>query len=479
MRLPLLLLLGATGCAQLAGIDETSSSNPGSSTLTVEKISIGTTEIREPLDLTGLTATYLIEDPAGPGGFTRVTATAEGNTWSADLDGVIAPVLFELPIPNDPMNRKVLRLYDVPTATVTSSVAGVGRPGAEPAPVDAQLTVTVNLDTPYVDGEQLSMLTMGVWNTRGLEVPLAGSTAAGPVTFPYTSMATFTGVHERLTAQDLFFAFRHTGPLLTGYAEAPPFDQTGMDTITMQMMGVPADQPFVLNIMPMAAATRLAAARPAVGAAQFDWQVRTGPSTMFSPVRLNGGGIPTDATQINAPFGHPFAARGWQPVLTVNAFAGRAYTSPSGPSLTLLAGMFENSVAQAEQTAMFAAGFPERISINQTSLSTDNVMIPFPVAPVEIQIETDRTGNTSYAAQLFELVPNMENTQFTMKEIVGAFGVEPRFVLPPELFQAGRFYVIRAYSYVGGLDVAGGNLADFALPSSAAVVDSGVFGVMQ
>lgn len=479
MRLPLLLLLGATGCAQLAGIDETSSSNPGSSTLTVEKIAIGTTEIREPLDLTGLTATYLIEDPEGPGGFTRVTATAEANTWTADLDGVIAPVLFEVPIPNDAMNRKQLRLYDVPAATVTSSVSSLGRPNAEPAPMDAQLTVTVNLDTPYVDGEQLSMLTMGVWNTRGLEVPIAGSTAAGPVTFPYTSMASFTGTHQKLTSADLFFAFRHSGSALTGYAEAPPFDQTGMDTITMTMMGVPADQPFVLNITPTMAATRLAAARPAVGTPQFNWQIVAGPTPTSGGVRLNSGSIASDITQITTAFGNPFAARSWQPVLTVNAFAGRTYTSPTGPSVVLLAGMFENSMAQADQTTMFSAGLPERISINQTSLSTDNVMIPFPVAPVEIVIETDRPTNTAYEAQLFELVPNMDNTQFTMKEVVVAFGVEPRFVLPPELFQSGRFYVIRAYSFVGGLpEIATGNLAGMTLPVSTAVVDSGVFGVM-
>lgn len=478
MRLPYVLLLAATGCAQLAGIDETSSQMPGSSTLSIERISIGATVERAPLDLAGLTATYLFEDPAGEGGFRRVPATVNGTTWTADLDGAIAPVLVEVPVPTDP-GRKALRLYDLPSADIRAGIVALERPGAEPAPMDAQLTVDIALEAPYVDGERFTLRTVGTWNARNLTPPVAGAMTVGPEMFAYSSMSTLSGLpHERLTTRDVVLALRYAGRQLTGVAEAAPFDQTGMDSISMTMMGVPADQMFTLSIDPAMAATRLAAVRPAVGSPSFGWSLFTGPLG-YGGLELNGGSVAPDATMISAMYGNPFTARSWETVLSYSAVATRTYSGPTGLTIPLVAAFNQQGAPMAEATATFDVGLPERIAINKTSLSTDSVMIPFPVAPVELEIETDRTNTTVYIAELYELVPDMGSATYLRKEIVAAYGVEPRFLLPPELFLSGRLYMFRVYAYQGGYPNASqGDLVDLTLPLSAAIADSGVFGVM-
>src|SRR6187401_3637809 len=100
-RLLSVLLVGGTGCAQLAGIDETSGGTvlpPERVSFTMERMSIGATVERAPLDLTNFTATYLIEDTEAPDGLTRVVAEKlEPGTWSAEIAEGTPPVLYSLP----------------------------------------------------------------------------------------------------------------------------------------------------------------------------------------------------------------------------------------------------------------------------------------------------------------------------------------------------------------------------------------------
>src|SRR5689334_13263628 len=85
------------GCAQLAGIDETSGDALPGNTATVQRMSIGNTVVLSPLDLTGLQASYLVANAASASGFDRVPATtAGGGTWTTLVRGA-TPVELTLP----------------------------------------------------------------------------------------------------------------------------------------------------------------------------------------------------------------------------------------------------------------------------------------------------------------------------------------------------------------------------------------------
>src|SRR5687767_4813330 len=87
----LLIAVTAAGCAQLFGIDETSGGSdappPPLMSLQLDRISIGSTLVRAPQDLTGQTATYYVDDPADPSGLRRVQGVlADTNDrWTADI----------------------------------------------------------------------------------------------------------------------------------------------------------------------------------------------------------------------------------------------------------------------------------------------------------------------------------------------------------------------------------------------------------
>src|SRR5687767_13530494 len=113
----LLLVPAIAGCAQLAGLDETSGDGREPVSLAFERVSIGATVVRAPADLTGHTATYLLEDPADPTSVTRFPAEQVAtDTWSAQLFQP-APVLFDLPEP-----VVVQRHWDLDQRAITGSI---------------------------------------------------------------------------------------------------------------------------------------------------------------------------------------------------------------------------------------------------------------------------------------------------------------------------------------------------------------------
>ena len=79
-------LVAAGGCAQILGIDDTSSNRRPIASLTVTRMSVGATVEMSPLDLTGLTATYLVASGAASG-FDRVPAATgkDAGSWTAKL----------------------------------------------------------------------------------------------------------------------------------------------------------------------------------------------------------------------------------------------------------------------------------------------------------------------------------------------------------------------------------------------------------
>src|SRR5688572_12131293 len=100
--LPATLLLAAPGCAQLFGLDTTSSpdADPSRVSLTMQRFSVGASVQKNPLDLSGQTASFLVDD--GAGSFTKIPAElGPMDTFSAAILTGTPPVMFTLPdLPN-------------------------------------------------------------------------------------------------------------------------------------------------------------------------------------------------------------------------------------------------------------------------------------------------------------------------------------------------------------------------------------------
>ena len=477
VRLAVLAAL-LSGCAQLFGLDETTAG--AETNLRLQRVSIGARLVYAPQDLTGLTAAYLVADDAEPTGLARVPATqTELGTWTAPLREP-APLLFDLPDYPTPIPR----MFDFPQLGQQALFGVMEHPGPQPAPEGATLTVNVTLDAPHTAADTYQLYTLGSWNQLGLPVPAVGAGALATAALPFTSMSSITGrPHERITADDAAVVLRYVGNQLRAAAVAPPFEQTGADTITGGLTAVTLD-PATVAIDQAAATTRYTMVRPLVGAPTAQWTLRAAPGAMLNndngPL-LHAGG-PTDATTISFMAGNPFADRGWASTMLWLTQASRTYTPPTaGLPVTLLAGMHERAILAPGLEMKLPAGLPLRISLNGALLVNDGITIAKPARAVEVSFETDVASNTLYQLQLFELVPNaaMPPTALVLQLKLAANGAAPRFALPPELFEAGGLYTLRAIAVQGGFPgIADGDFVQRSLPIGISFLDSGVFEVM-
>jgi hypothetical protein len=159
--------------------------------------------------------------------------------------------------------------------------------------------------------------------------------------------------------------------------------------------------------------------------------------------------------------------------------ATRSYVPPSaGVPVSLVAGMHERAILVPALQMRLPAGLPTRITLNGTVLETDGVTIAKPARAVEVTFTTDVPENTMYQLQLFKLVPNMAGTALERENKLSANGAQPRFVLPPELFEPGALYTLRAIAVQGGFPgLADGDLTRREIPIAVSFVDGGVFRV--
>lgn len=463
------------GCAQLLGLDETSSPPPSAS-LSVERVSIGARVVTAPLDLTGLSATYLVADAADPSGFGRVPAmVVEPGRWTAPPT-TAAPVLFDLP----DVPRPVPRLFDFPSLQVKTQFGVLEHPNPQPAPMGATLTVNATLDAAYNGTDRFELFVLGTWNNAGLTPPAAGTLGPIAQTFAATAMNSLTGrPHERITADDAVVVLRYAANELRAAFKATPFEQTGADTITGTLAAVTVE-PFTFAIDQMDAVRRFATVKPALGVPTMQWTVRAAPGAQLNqdlgPLLAAGG--PTDATTVNGAAGNPFAPE-WPSTLLWVTQAARTYTPP-GMTLpvTLVANMHERAILGPGLSLKLAAGLPTKITLGTAVLETDGTVIARPTRAVEVSFAVDVVTNTMYQLQLFKLVPNAAQTALVLEQRLSAAGVAPRFLLPPEVFEAGALYTLRAVAVQGGFPgIATGDLTLRELPISISLTDSGVFQV--
>jgi hypothetical protein len=189
--LPVSLLVGMTGCAQIFGIDKTSAPPSGAAaTLALERRAVGATVIDAPLDLSGLTASWLVPDAGDPGARSPVMgAESEAGTWSADVEGAPA-VLFTLPDLPAPASH----LWALQSRAMAGDFVAFEHADPQPAPMAAQLALNVTLPGPYdpAAGESFAVEVIGAWMRYGLQaadLPAMGAAALAP-TMPCSCCAT-------------------------------------------------------------------------------------------------------------------------------------------------------------------------------------------------------------------------------------------------------------------------------------------------
>jgi hypothetical protein len=464
------------GCAQLAGIDPTSGEALPGNSLAVKRLSVGKAVDVAPLDLTGLAASYLV---TGATGVDRVAATnGGGGNWVTKLRAP-APVLFTLP--DDPM---VQRLYDFPRSALTIPYAQLEHPGRTPAPDGAMLTVAAHLDAPTTVADRFQIYTVGSWSAFDVPAPAEASTdVMAMYAFDMSSRVALRAQLDRLTAQDVFLVLRYADTVLTGVAEAAPFDQTGNDMVSATMTAVTADRRLDVTVSDDIT-QRYLSVRPAVDRLTMDWNLVAAPGAAIAfnagPV-LNSGHLMGNEVGVIAMYANPFAGppHNWPTLLTLSTYETRTYKPSMDVTVTLYAGMNQYVEPAAGLKLNLDAGLPESIELNDVPLSNDGMQVTKPTSFVEVAISANPPANTLFGLQLYDLLPSADGTRLDYHMVLEALGTEARFQLPPEVFVVGHSYTLRAICTAGGFPaLASGDLTARQLPMSQSYADSGVFTVM-
>lgn len=477
------------GCAQVFGIESTTAGQdaapPDTASLTFTRLSIGNTLVLAPQDLTGYTASFDVADPSDPTGLRSVAATQSAmDTWSADLPDPDPEIRYTLP--DYPM--ALTRVWQF-GRNLHGLYGWLEHPDPTPAPDTAMMTFSIALPSGYSTGESIQVMTLGSWTNRvlaaaELPAPDLGLTQVS-TTYPFSSVSSISGRPlEAITHDDELVVLRYLGNDLTGAFVAPPFDQTGTDTIQGTMTAVPNDQTLDVTIQPDAVDPRYQQVRPAVASLGMAWYLHASPGYLYANTNgplLNAVGVaPTDPGALTAAYGNPFTNLGWKTVMTWSTNERRTYT-PAGSMIgaTLYAGMYEVAEPTAGSTLDLPAGLPVTVKIDQMPLLVDGVTLtldPAKAVDLSFDVEAGHLDNTFYQVNLYELVPNDANTALQYEVRLGCSGLAPHFVVPRSLFSPGHLYTLRAISVKGGYPaLASGDLTNRDLPESVSYLDSGVF----
>lgn len=481
-------LFVSSGCAQLFGLDETTALPPLVS-FTVKRYAVGSTVAIEPMDLTGGTATYLIVDPAAPSGFRMVPTTSPAiGQWDGDVPvGIEAALRFTLP-----GETNLTRHFSLAPRTVHGLYGYLGKLVTTPAPPAASLSFSVTLEKPFAAGERLQWLTSGAWTQHdfaGAELPVAGATLLAPPAIPFTSSSSISGrPHEKITGEDGVFVLRHNAAnVLTGVFTAAPFEMAAGDNpVAGSMLAVTADQSLSVMLDTTAPVERMANARPALAAPQYNWSVTaapgaaagfsTGPALAFGTMPVSMGVLP-----LTLSYGNPFAGRSWPATFVWAATARRTYQQPGGlPALVLSALQVVVTKVPATSAQLdFTACMPTSVAVQGATLITDGLTVTIDrTKPVAVSVIVDRPDADLYSITLLEVVNSGATATLTPRfESVNQKSV---WSLPGDLFETGKIYTVRASCSRGGYpSLATGDLEQRELPVASAYLESGVFTVAQ
>lgn len=474
MRAVVATLLGAAGCAQIAGIDTTT--GPGPATVQLDRATIGAAVVQGPADLTATTttATFLVPDPADPTGFDHVAPTldAADAIWAAPIPDGTPTMLVQL-------DGGVPTLYAVGRA-VADVVIALGHPNGTAA-TDATQMIAANVTIPAFNGtDTFRFVVAGAWVTRpfaGAELPAMSATTLA-ATFPYTSATPLVGGPlQAMTADDAALVLAYAGPTLVGALDVPGQPLAASVAIEGTLAPVAADHPVSVAIDPAGLAARVAPfAAPAI-----QWSITAAPGASIGSafgIPLAAGTIAATDTAITGAYGNPFTTRAWPSTLLVTASTSRVYT-PTAPALpaTLTANVFELTPEGAFDAA-FPAGLATAVTVDGTALADGASVTIAAGSPVDVSITADRADASAYALDVIELVPNDASAPTALignlKLHVVASG--PDLQLPAATFENGHLYTLRASTFAGGYPaIAHGDLQTRMLPATLASVDSPVF----
>lgn len=477
-----LALLALSGCAQLFGLDDTTGPSvdaPGPGVhFGIQLETIGATIVDTPDDpaVTHDTVAFLVPDGAS---YRSVPATlSAAGAWTGDIATGNPVVDFTID-----GNRHI---WNVPTRDLKMTNAVLGHPNPVPPPDGSVFDLSVAVPGGLAGTEMLSFLTVGAWSQQAIPTPMAMATAIdGPLM--YSPATAIGGPLAKLTPTDAVLVLRYrlssadnTYPLDGVFQTS--IDQTGTDALTGSLADTTVDKTVNAQISPTMLATRYAAVRPAVATLTSSWSCTAAPGYQRGVVNgpmLNYFDLLPTATTISGPYGNPFASLGWKELLFYNSYETRTVTL-DGQTFGLSAGLQTIVQPSAGQTFDMPAGLPQTISLNDTPLTSDNMMVDVdPSKYVHITMVNDRTTNTFVQAELFEVLTPDPMT-LTTKLVIDALAVDPtQLVLPPDVFVAGHTYFIQAVTRQGGWpNIASGDFQTQAPPFYVGYNYSGVFTVL-
>jgi hypothetical protein len=206
---------------------------------------------------------------------------------------------------------------------------------------------------------------------------------------------------------------------------------------------------------------------------------------------LQSGGLAMTDTGISVSYGNPFAARSWNTIFTLATVESRVY-APMGPMgmptpITLFAGMNQFFDPAHATDLELPAGLPLEITLGGVRLAPDGLTIKQPTRFVDVSFTVDTPmlasgpapSPTVYELDVFDLTVNSTAMALERNLVLAALSDAPAFALPPELFQIGHSYSLRAVADLGGFPaIDQGNFLDRQLPLAQGYLDGGVLTVV-
>src|SRR4051812_5132010 len=198
--------------------------------------------------------------------------------------------------------------------------------------------VTLALPAPTDGTEGIQLYGVGTWANHGFAAGTdyaVGAQTIGPIAVPYAP-ALWGSINGRplakITSADELLALRYVGNQLMGAAEFPAFDQGDATTsITATMTAITAGA-LDVHVSPSNLDMRLAMPTPKGTTLAMSWSVNASPGWEIANgagPQLNAGGIAlADPGAITAPFGNPFAAKGWKSTVTLASSKARTFLVP-------------------------------------------------------------------------------------------------------------------------------------------------------
>jgi hypothetical protein len=481
-------LLG--GCAQIAGIDDTTGNvtPPGTASLTLVRSSVGVAVVTSPLDLTGQSATFLVTDPDADDGLQRLPAMqTDAGVWTVSTDAENPAVLFSLP--DDP--EQTLHILELPFKDTKQMFREYEHPGrtVAVAPETSMLTVNVALPSAFLSlTESFQLATIGAWGKRSLDAPVDMALTLAPATFTYDTVNSANGRPlDKITSADSVLVLRYNSGTLTGVLESVPFDQTGNDTISGTMTAVSTMDQLSVTVNNETVGQRYQPLRPAMPPPSMSWGVVAAPGANIAAtagVNLTGATITNAAGMgtIGASYLNPFISKGWGSIFIWSTSSLRAFTPDGAPGpASMMAALYQLSAPRDGITLDMPVGMPESITLDGMPLSSDGVTIARPTKPAICSFQVPPTPmNTLYRLELYELVPNtaMPPTGLDHKLVVEITSDKAEMFIPPEMFADGKTYTIRAIVVAGDYPgVNSGDLSTRELDQAGAFMESGVFTV--